>query len=338
MNHPLNQQDKGNFTKAIKRAKWKSTFRTTIISLLVTVIVLFGAMIGNAHLASWSAERVSKSENALMQITGPNEVVTARRNNSGFLSGTLQTYTAKVIEGAVVPWSHKETKYNVFPFLSFTSLSGSINQSLSVPDADMQENSYEYNRSFNGLSGQREMLFYIPSIDYNDKILNDLPLLQEMNPAKLVEMAISFDKDYSLSEVKQLIPPGLTQTWYWVDTYDNKKYLESYIDGNGNKSYSTPFSESWVHGFGINLSSESSMEVTEQKFLDALEAGVRLEGNHHYDFNRIYNYLKKDKEKPDASDIRVLGVVVTGTAEELRVLSDEPYVRGVTLGAVADKY
>ncbi|MDH6670916.1 MULTISPECIES: anti-sigma factor C-terminal domain-containing protein [Paenibacillus] len=216
-------------------------------------------------------------------------------------------------------------------------MSGSTKQSISIPDAHMQKNSYEYSRSYNGLNGQREMLFYIPGVDYNGKILNDLPLLQEMDPAKLVEMAISFDKSYSLSEVKQLTPSGLTQTWYWVDTYDNKKIYEPYIDGNGNKSYAIPHSESWAHGFGISPT-EPAIEATEQPFLDALERGVQLKGNYHYDFKRIYNYLKKDKSKPDASDVRILGVVVTGTAEEFQVLSGKPYVRGITLGAVVDKY
>ncbi|WP_422659349.1 anti sigma factor C-terminal domain-containing protein [Paenibacillus sp. EC2-1] len=337
MNESYQKDDEVDFTKVIKKAKWKSIIRTTSISVLVSVIALFGLMLGNTQLTGASFQRAMDSEYAYKRITGPNEVQTALSGNSGFLSGTLQIYTAKVIEGVIIPWSNKETSYNVLPFLNFNSLSGDIKQSVSLPDAYMQENGYEYTRSYNGLNGQREMMFYIPEIDYNDKVLNDLPLLQEMDPAKLVEMAISFDKSYSLSEVKQLTPPGLIQTWYWVDTYDNKKYLEPYIDGNGNKSYSTPFSESWAHGFGISPT-EPTTEITEQKFLDALEMGIQLKGQYHYDFNRIYNYLKKDKEKPDASDVRILGVVVTGTAKELQVLIGQPYVRGATLGAIVDRY
>lgn len=337
MNEPYKDADEVNFTKVIRKAKWKSIIRTTIISVIVFIIVLFGATLANVQLTSRAEVEASRSEWFMKQITGPNEVETAHMGSSGFLSGTIQTYYAKVIEGVVIPWSKKEVSYNVFPFLNFSSLAGSTKQSVSIKDEDMKQNGYEYTRSYNGLNGQREMMFYIPGVDYNDKILNDLPLLQEMDPAKLVEMAISFDKTYSLDEVKKLTPPGINQTWYWVDTYDNKKFYEPFIDGNGNKSYATPHTDSWAHGFGI-IPTEPTIEVTEQKFLDALERGIQLEGQYHYDFNRIYNYLKKDKVKPDASDVRILGVVVTGTAKELQVLSGQPYVRGITLGAVADKY
>ncbi|KRE38748.1 anti-sigma factor [Paenibacillus sp. Soil522] len=336
MNGPHKEEDTMNLTKIIKKAKLKSTIRTAVISLLVSVIVLFGVMIGNLHLTSWSYSRAMNNEQIMKLISGPNQVETGHVGESGFLHGTYQFYTAKVIEGVPIPWSNKKNNYQVVPFFSFTTLAGSTMQTVSIPDAAMEKQGYEYTRSYNGLNGQRKMLFYIPKVNYNGKILIDLPLLQEMDQDKLVEMAVSFDKDYSLSEVKKITPPGLTQTWYWVDTYDNKEFYDPYIDGNGTKSYAIPEYEDWVKGFGIFHPDPT--EVTEKKFLDALEQGVQLNGQYDYEFNRIYNYLKKDKAKPDESDIRILGVVVTGTAKELQMLSGQPYVRGVTLGAVVNKY
>ncbi|KQY90197.1 hypothetical protein ASD24_25185 [Paenibacillus sp. Root52] len=331
-----NEEDSMNISQMIKKAKWKSTIRTVLISLLVSVIALFGLMLGNQYLTTKSFNRAMNSEQIMNQISGPNEVQTGQVNYSGILNGTLQTYTAKVIDGVPIPWSDKKYNYQVFPFLNFSTLSGDVSQLISLPDENMKKEGYEYTRSYNGLNGQREMLFYIPQVNYNGKILNDLPLLQEMGSDKRVEMAISFDKDYSLNEVKKLTPPGLTQTWYWVDTYDNKAFYDPYIDGNGNQSYASPDIGDWVKGFGIFHT--DPIEVSEKKFLDALERGVQLNGQYDYEFNRIYNYLKKDKDKPDESDIRILGVVVTGTAQELQSLNGQPYVRGVTLGAVVDKY
>jgi hypothetical protein len=78
--------------------------------------------------------------------------------------------------------------------------------------------------------------------------------------------------------------------------------------------------------------------VNGKSFLDALEQGRHLKGLYHYEFNRIFDFLKKDKKEPQESDIRILGVVVTGTAKQLQSLSRQPYVRGVTLGAVVEKY
>ncbi|MEC0128987.1 anti sigma factor C-terminal domain-containing protein [Paenibacillus pabuli] len=336
MNGQHKENDSVNVSKMVRKAKRATTIRTVAISLLVSLIAFFGVMLGNQYLTSWSYNRANNSEQIMNLISGPDEKQTGQVNYSGFLNGTFQYYTAKVIEGVPIPWADRKISYKVFPFINFVTFGGDTSQSVSLQDENMKKQGYEYTRSYNGLNGQREMLFYIPKVDYNGKILNDLPLLQEMDQDKLVEMAISFDKDYSLSEVKQMIPPGVTQSWYWVDTYDNKAFYDPYIDGNGNKSYATPDVEDWVKGFGISHSDSS--EVSEKTFLEALEQGVQLKGHYQYEFNRIYNYLKKDKAKPDESDIRILGAVVTGTAKELQVLNGQFYVRGITLGAVVDKF
>ncbi|MGC5775822.1 anti sigma factor C-terminal domain-containing protein [Paenibacillus pabuli] len=330
------ESDSVNISKMVRKAKRATTIRTVAISLLVSLIVFFGVMLGNQYLTSWSYNRADHSEQIMNLINGPDEKQTGQVNYSGFLNGTFQYHTVKVIEGVPIPWANKKINYQVFPFINFVSFGGDTSPSVSLQDENMKKQGYEYTRSYNGLNGQREMLFYIPKVDYNGKILNDLPLLQEMDQDKLVEMAISFDKDYSLSEVKQMIPPGVTQSWYWVDTYDNKAFYDPYIDGNGNKSYATPDPEGWVKGFGN--SDPDSSEVSEKTFLEALEQGVQLKGHNQYEFNRIYNYLKKDKAKPEENDVRILGVVVTGTAKELQVLSGQPYVRGVTLGAVVERF
>lgn len=337
MNQPFEQEDAVDVSKMIKKAKRKTTIRTVSISVVVSVVALLGVMIGNQYLTSASYERAMHSEQLMSQISGPDQVQTGQVNFSGFLNGTLQTYKAKVVEGVLVPWADQKMNYNVLPLPIFSSMGGSTRQqSVSLPDESMQKQGYKYTRSYNGLSGQREMMFYIPGVNYNGKILNDLPFLNEMDPDKRVEMAISFDKDYSLDEAKQLISSELNQTWYWVDTYDNRAFYDPRQDGNSKQSYAIPEPESWVKGFGVHASEPT--EVNGKRFLEALEQGRHLQGLYHYEFNRIYDYLKKDKNKPEESDIRILGVVVTGTAKQLQSLSDQPYVRGVTLGAVVDKY
>lgn len=337
MNQPFEQEDTVDVSKMIKKAKRKTTIRTVSLSLVVSVAALFGVIVGNQYLTSSSYERAMYSEQLMSQISGPDQVQTGQVNFSSFLNGTLQTYKAKVIEGVLVPWADQKVNYTVLSLPIFSSMGGSTGQqSVSLPDENMQKQGYEYTRSYNGLSGQREMMFYIPGVNYNGKILNDLPLLSEMDSDKKVEMAISFDKDYSLDEAKQLLPSELNQTWYWVDTYDNRAFYDPWQDGNGKESYATPEPENWVKGFGVNPSEPT--EVNGKSFLDALEQGRHLKGLYHYEFNRIFDYLKRDKKEPQESDIRILGVVVTGTAKQLQSLSGQPYVRGVTLGAVVEKY
>ncbi len=49
------------------------------------------------------------------------------------------------------------------------------------------------------------------------EIAKELPYLREMS-GQLVEVAISFDKKYSLAEIKEMIPSNLKQNWYWIGT------------------------------------------------------------------------------------------------------------------------
>ncbi|GGH11856.1 anti-sigma factor [Paenibacillus segetis] len=334
MSGPWEDQDDNNLSKVIKKAKRRTTIRNILISLVVSVIVLFIGVIVNAQLTSHSASKAMSEEYALMEISGPNQYVSGYTDEHGLLSGKLEFSMYKVIEGVPIPWQTKEIGYSVLPFLSFSSIGGDTH-GLNIPisDPEMVQGKFEYYRNYNGYNGQRKMAFYIPGVNYNDKVLNDLSILKKMDQDKLVEMAISFDKDYSLADVKAMIPAELTQVWYWVDTYDNRKYYEPYKDGNGNMSFATPEGDNYLFGFGINF---DGPDVNEQNFIDALQRG--LNGKHQYEFNRINNYLKGEKARPEKTDVRILGVVLTGNAKELQALSGQPYVRGAVLGAVADKY
>jgi hypothetical protein len=334
MTAPWEDQDNKKLTNMIKKTKRRTALRNVIISLIVSVIVLFSGMLVNVHLASLSSQRTMNDEYALKAISGPNQYISGSTDEVGFLSGRIEINMYKVIEGVPIPWLTRKTVYNVLPLFSFTSLSGSANGlSLSLPDPEMVKENYEYYRNYNGYNGQRQMMFYIPEVNYNGKVLNDLPAVRQMDQDKLVEMAISFDKSYSLAEVRAMIPAELTQVWYWVDTYDNKKYFDPYKDGNGNMSYANPQGENWLYGFGINLDGPA---INEKDFIASLEQG--LKGEYHYEFNRIYDYLRGDKAKPSETDVRLLGVVLTGTAKELQILSGQSYARAATLGAVVDKY
>lgn len=334
MTAPWEDQDNEKLSNIIKKAKRRTITRNIIISFIASVIVLFGGAILNINLISSSSSQDTKDEYALKSISGPNQYFSGTTGEDGFLSGKTEYNIYKVIEGIPIPWITKKSVYNVFPFLPIANIGGSANGLIiSLPDPDMIRENYEYTRSYNGLNGQRLMAFYIPDVNYNDKVLNDLSELQRMDQKKLVEMAISFDKSYSLAEVKAMIPSELTQVWYWVDTYDNKKYFEPFKDGSGNLIYANPLLENEVFGFGILL---EGPPINEKDFISSLEQG--LKGKYEYEFNRIYDYLRGEKDKPSETDIRILGVVLTGNAKELQILKDQSYVRGAVLGAVVDKY
>lgn len=204
----------------------------------------------------------------------------------------------------------------------------------------MKQEGYEYYRAYNSENGQREMAFYIPGVDYNEKIINDLPELDKMNEEKRVELGVSFDKDYSFDEVKRLLPAGAKPVWYWVDTYDDREgfSFKPYPNENdpAKMNYPTPMSANYgVYGFGVQPDWD---QADPEDFIGAITIGKDKRDKYHSEYERIYNYLKKDKAAPEAGDVRILGVVVTGTAGSLKSLKGQAYVHGAVLGAVADKY
>ncbi|MGO4106364.1 sigma-70 family RNA polymerase sigma factor [Paenibacillus sp. YAF4_2] len=96
-----------------------------------------------------------------------------------------------------------------------------------------------------------------------------------------------------------------------------------------------PDSERFVYGFGVGA---EDSDVSEKKFLGRLEVGLRANRKYKQEYERIYDYLRKEKEKPNISDVRIIGVVVTGTADSLKALQGQKYLKAAVLGAVVDKY
>jgi hypothetical protein len=333
MTAPWEQQDDQNLSKVIKKAKRKTMIRNSIISLVVTVIVLFGGMLGNAHLTSWLAMRGLDEEKIMMEISSPNLHELRTELDLGFLAGKVEISSYKVIEGVPVVW---DTRKLDFSMSSRFSLLNRGYSSINVPDPVMTSQNYEYYRGYNSQNGQREMLFYVPGVNYNGKVLNDLPALEQMDPGKLVEMAVSFDKSYTQAEVETMLPAELTQTWYWVDTYDNKKKLEFITNESSPTKYALPESARQVYGYGVKW--EGLFNPKPEDFLQSLAYGLQKKGKYYGEFERITNYLKKDKAAPEANDVLLYGVVVTGTAKELQSLKEKPYVNTAVLGAIVDKY
>lgn len=332
MTAPWNKQDDQELTGLIKKAKRMTLLRNITISIVVTVVVCLAAIIGNSQFLNGIDGKAVWREHVILQIKGPNLFESSREVRRGWLTLQVESHRYKVIEGVPVPWNTEKLEYSLGN--KYRGISYGQN-SISVPDPHMQGNQFEYYRGYNALNGQREMSFYVPGVNYNDKILNDLPALAEMSPDKLVEMAISFDQAYTPDEVSSMLPSGLTQAWYWVDTYDQKEKLEFITGPSGAKKYGIPESSRRVYGYGPNWEGIGKPEP--DQFIENLRH-LQQDGREDTEFRRIYDYLRQDKSAPVASDVRLLGVVLTGTAKELQTLNGRSYVSGAVLGAIVDKY
>ncbi|WP_139492072.1 anti sigma factor C-terminal domain-containing protein [Brevibacillus dissolubilis] len=331
MNHPFSGQDDGDFSALIKKARRKTILRNVAISLVISVLVLFVGTVGNSQLLQRSADHALRDIGLFKQISGPNLYESGYVQRHGFLNGMLEYRTYKIVEGIPVVWSTQTVEYNAWG--NFSRIPGNYSP-IQIPDTELTKQHFDYYRPYNQQNGQREMMFYLPGVDYGGKWINDLPSVDQMDAAKLVELGISLDQSYTLAEVKAMLPAGVRPVWYWVDTYNDRAGYEPQTM-EGGTHYPMPEQAFSVYGFGIDPEREN---VTEEDFLQMIEIGLGVGGKYHGEYQRIYDYLRQEKDKPSSSDVKLLGVVVTGTAESLKALKGKPYVKAAVLGAVISKY
>lgn len=203
----------GDLSGLVRKAKRKSLLRSAVISASAAVLVLGGALIANLQLLYKSSDNALRDISLFKQISRPNSYEGGYRVDFGLLTGKLDIQTYKLIEGVPVVQGAEPYEYNVLGH--FSKPAGGYN--LGLPDAFMKEEKLDYMRPYNPNTGEREMLFYLPDISY-PRTLNELPQLEAMDPDKLVELAVSFDKAYTVKEIGAMLPPDAHPVWYWVDT------------------------------------------------------------------------------------------------------------------------
>lgn len=265
---------------------------------------------------------MDRDVNMIRHITRPNtERGVAITSNSLFKS-TVEYKTYKVIEGKPVKWEDEVYEYKVWN--TFRRLSNvnplTIADNVVVGNERINKTSELYNNQ----TMEREMQFYLPFASYNSYI-NDIEKVKGEN--KVAELAISFDKPHKVSEIKKMLPEGIHPVWYWVDTYDDKKSYS--IDDMTESAYN-------VYGFKAKQGDIEFGNGTEKDFLLAIQNGIEQKGKYYEEYKRIYDYLRGKKKKPSEEDVKVIGVVVTGTAADLQKLNGQNYVKAAVLGATAE--
>ena len=163
-------------------------------------------------------------------------------------------------------------------------------------------------------------------IDEENKILendeetkvNDFGLLNEIDDNKIVEMALSFDKEYIYEDINKLIDNKLI-TFYWVDNNseeEKQRVIEARtpaFDVVGIKSASKP--GQFEHGLN-NLRENFKETVRKLKEI----------GHDQY------------VENINENNFKISGIVVVGSPKELKAIQNNSMIKHAVLGTVVDKY
>jgi hypothetical protein len=314
--------DEKAIKNTLRKAKLYSTLKIIGISVIVSGIVLVGVSRVSNRIVNKAASNRYDQEYTFKQITGANEYMSGSNYNHGLFSGEAEYSTYKLIGNKPVYNGTYVFDYSIFP--SMNDRHGSQSRSISIAKQNDSDSSDEFDY-YNQL-GQKYMLLYHPKINYKS-YNNELGSLGNMNENKSMEIALSFDKEYTVKEVKNMIPKNINLSWYWVDT-ENEESLE-YLKRDA------IFTDT---AYGIDAIDKMGRIVKdpEMEFIQNIEYVVTQKSIYQSEYIRRYNILKGKDEKLGREDIKVIGVVVTGNAKDLKFLQNKDYIKGSTIGVVVD--
>jgi hypothetical protein len=324
----------------IRKAKLYSTLKTIGISIIVTGVALVGVSILNHKILTFIGLKKFHQEATFREISGPNNYILGVVFDQGLFSGESEYSTYKVIGNKPVYNGTTIVDYSIFPFTN--SRYGNVQGNILVfenNNSDISNKSNLYNSLAN-----KEMMFYHPKVNYKS-YNNELSSLNNMDENKSMEIALSLDKEYSVKEVQNMIPKDVNLSWYWIDT-NNEKDLEGLrgrvkeTDKNGKEKivYKNPYPilASNIYGMDGIDSHGLILKEPEMSFIQNIQYGLTQKSRYETEFKRINNNLSGKDGKIDKEGIKIIGVVVTGNAKDLKILQKKDYIKGSTIGVVVD--
>jgi hypothetical protein len=307
----------GDIEGIVKNAKRKSIKRNIVITTLSIIILGFIAITGNGVILGWAFNKASEDNQLLYQISQPNVETSETQFSFGILSGEYTYQKYKLIEDKVISWGTEQKEFNAL----------GKNTASAIYDSVSSRESKKGVRYYNPSNGQRMMLFYHPWFEYKT-IQNDLSLIEKAPSDAVMEVAISFDKPFSVTEVQKFLNLRKKITWYWVNDYykNDKKNLQGLHETGDSASLVYGFNATAPGGEGDTLGQNEDDYIAILKKLKGL-------GSYDYIVDRLL-----ETEKENRNDGLILGVVVTGTKDELLKLKEEKHIRAISLGAVATEF
>lgn len=321
--------------KEIKRKRSKLNLKLIIISIVSTlIIIIVGILALNFASDKYIKNAYSKEKQKQeleYTIMYPNDYIGRERcKEIGYFKFESTYDYGKRIGGKVV-------------YAGSTNYLGDLEENGTSREASTISNiplTGDINKRYSSVYGGRKLYFLYPYVHYEkdiysyqkdnnkttendsfldkENIINDFHLLNEIDENKIVEMALSFDKEYTYEEVNSMIDSNLI-TFYWVDknSEEEKQHMIEYR----NPAFSVVGIKS-IDGAG--------------EFRDDVYG--RMEN-----FKAALNKLKEIghtqyTENIDENNIKIIGAVVVGSPKELKNIKNNSMIKHSIIGTVVDKY
>lgn len=313
--------------KAIIEAKIKSILKIVII---LTLVLSIGGYINILFCIKYN-NKFYEQKDAQISLSVPNGYISKVNDNFGILGGSGNYKIAKNIGGKPVILEEGYSYFGIIHPVNYTRVNGGGHHLSGEFPVSIWENGY------------KKMRFFHPDIKYN-KYQNDLDNISNIPDGKVIEMAISFDKPYKITDLyllqNKLMPARAT--WIWLDEFTKEQREEFDYEIQNYDSEAN----------GINDSSAIGMEVyndTSSKIKKVYDLAIN-KSQYNEEYDKIIDNLSKsytpdhkqlykemiENGKTSYEDAKVLGVVVHGTKEEIESLKDNPIIKSTVFGVVTD--
>ncbi|AFQ43283.1 anti-sigma factor [Desulfosporosinus meridiei] len=299
---------------AIKKVRKKSTIKTILTSL----VVLIGILVANAAVTIKLSNEMFDFNEANIKLHVPNGYISKSDDSMGLLGGRSDFTVSRLVGEKPVVLENKAAPFGLIPPLFMSRSQGGSGHSAGEWPRNYWENGYS------------KMIFFHPEISYKE-YKNDLHELDRISDDKLIQVGISFDKPYKVADI-QTILPIVNKSWYWVDAcskdaFDRYKKEASEYDGKA-----TFISE--YDALGVNVRAYRGNDDFYGSYYNFVES---LKSSKDKKYNQIYNELVT-KGYTDPNNVPILGVIVYGIKDELKMLIGNPHIKASSFGVVVDKY
>ncbi|HFI0795909.1 TPA: anti sigma factor C-terminal domain-containing protein [Streptococcus suis] len=304
------------FEEVTKKSKRKNLWKTVGLSSIMGIVLLLSSIYALRLFSNYRSQQAQEHFNRVLQVTYPN-VDTSQTyvNETGIVSGYVDYTLSKDLAGVPYAFGHLEVEYNFYGL--FTNFGQYFPQ------------------------GSEEYLYHQDSnsklpVFYNTKTATgsqELSSVKEMK-GQLVEVAITFDKKYTLADIKNKVPSTFKQNWYWIGTEHHQLRTE-YL--------------SLVSLFGMNLEQVQAVTTevaTDDLFpykspLDVMKELLTYQGDYALSpeiKGDVQDFVDKfgdtDFTKQEEIDqLEFAGIILTGKAEDFAQLEGKDWIYASSIGA-----
>ena len=305
--------------KIMRTVRIRTNLKLSFISLMVAMFVFIAFSFLNQSISMKMRDRAYEIARQRIEFTIPNGYISKSMDNLGILGGNGYYKISKTIGQKNIVLEERTITYGLFPKKMVVS-----QRSNQV----VESGKWSYQTWENGY---QKMRFYHPTISYKEYI-NDLNQVDEIPNDKLIEMAISFDKPYTIEELYRILP-DVHKSWYWIDSYSEQEianYTRQMKEADGKASFINEYET-----IGVRIRDN---ELDSVSFRDNYSLLLReLKDSQVPEFNAVYRTLLQ-KGYEDPLKVPIIGAIIYGTKEEYQALKENPHVKATSLGAVIDQY